>query len=553
MLDTRDIFERFGFMKEDRQKWEPYWKDISKVILPRRSFWDDEDSGGKQPETKLFDATAQESLQIHADGVMGYSVSPSFKFFKLKMADDQKTRSPYAADWLEEVENPIYSEFNRSDFYGEYNQFLVDYSGFGTGCLFVEDNEEEEKTIFSCRHLKEIYIAENRYGKVDTVFRKFKVPIRTMVQQFGKDTISTSWKTIYENNPYQRVTVLHSVLPRGTEGMGRRDKPFASMYYNFDEQVQLDEGGYDEMPYLVGRYRKSSNETYGRGPGGDALTDALMANQMAKTLLMGGEKSVNPPLNVPEAQKGRERIVPNGYNYYNQTSGKIEAINLGSNMPYGYQELERKQTAIRNKFSVNFFLMLENLERTGQMTATEVMERQSEKAAVLGAMIGRMNSEVLSPLIDRVFSILQRRMMIPPPPQGLAQEGGRVDIEYMGPLAQAQRRFNQNQGVNATLGLISAMVEIEGKAAQFSSTSIDNFNMDELAYAGANASGAPQKTIREKPEIDELRAARAQAQKAQQGQAVALEQQKMLAGNADKLNQPVVPGSMMDNVTGGKA
>jgi len=550
-METKEILSRFEFMKADRQRWEPLWKEISQVLLPRRSWWDEDDSSGKKPDVKIFDTTGIESLQTLADGLQGYSVSPSFKFFKLKMMDDKLTRAPFAADWLEEVENAIYSEFNKSNFYGCMSEFFMDAAAIGTACMFVEDDEEGNKINFSCRHPKELYIAENRSGMVDTVYRKFKAPVRVVVQQFGKDKLDSTWQRMYDDNPYQRVTLLHAVFPRGTEGIGRKDKAFASVYFDYDNQKLLDEGGFDEMPYLVWRWQKNSDETYGRGPGGDSLPDILRLNQMAKTLLMAGELSVNPPLNVPENMKGRERIVPKGYNYYSQLSGKIEPINVGMNFPFGWEELQDQRNVVRNKFHVNFFLMLENLQRTGQMTATEVMERQSEKAAVLGARIGRLNSECLSPLIDRVFSILSRRMMIPPPPQGLAQEGGRVDIEYMGPLAQAQRRFNQNQGVSATLGLISAMVEIEGKAAQFGSTSIDNFNMDELAYAGANASGAPQKTIREKPEIDELRAARAQAQKAQQDQAVALEQQKMLAGNADKLNQPVVPGSMIDNVTKG--
>ena len=552
-MESKEILDRFEFLKEERAKWEPLWKEISQVLLPRRSWWDDNDSSGKKPETKIFDTTGIESLQTLADGLQGYSVSPSFKFFKLKMADDNLTRAPFSADWLEEVENAIYGAFNQSNFYGAMSEFFQDAAAIGTACMFVEDDEEGGKINFSSRHPKELYIAENRAGTVDTVYRKFKVAIRTVVQQFGTSGLDSTWQRMYEENPYQRVTMLHAVFPRGTEGAGRKDKAFASMYFDYDNKKLLDEGGFDEMPYLVWRWGKNSDEVYGRGPGGDSLPDILRLNQMAKTLLMAGELSVNPPLNIPRANKGLERIVPRGYNYYDQTTGKVEPINLGQNFPFGWQELQDQRNVVRNKFHVNFFLMLENLQRTGQMTATEVMERQSEKAAVLGARIGRLNSECLSPLIDRVFAILQRRMMIPPPPQGLAQQGGRVDIEYMGPLAQAQRRFNQNQGVNATLGLISAMVEIEGKAAQFGSTSIDNFNMDEIAYAGANAAGAPQKTIREKPEIDEMRAQRAQAQAAQQQQAIALEQQKMLAGNADKLNQPVVPGSMMDNVTGGKA
>lgn len=281
----------------------------------------------------------------------------------------------------------------------------------------------------------------------------------------------------------------------------------------------------------------------------DALPEILRLNQMAKSLLQSGELHNFPPLNVPENMKGREKLVPMGKNYYNAMSGKIEPINLGGNFPYSWQEYMDQRELVKEKFHVNFFLMLQSLEKSG-MTATEIMERQSEKAAVLGTIIGRLNSECLSPLIDRVYSILERRMLVPPPPPELLAEGGMIDIEYMGPLAQAQKRFNESQGVNATLGLIQALVQVEGLANQSQSQVIDVFNFDELARAGANSSGTPQKGVRETTEVEQMRAMRAQALQAQQQQQIALEQQKMLAGNADKLNQPMQEGSMMEQVVG---
>ena len=38
---------------------------------------------------------------------------------------------------------------------------------------------------FSTRHINEIFITENDKGRIDTVFRKFKITARAAVQQFG--------------------------------------------------------------------------------------------------------------------------------------------------------------------------------------------------------------------------------------------------------------------------------------------------------------------------------------------------------------------------------
>jgi hypothetical protein len=39
------------------------------------------------------------------------------------------------------------------------------------------------------------------------------------------------------------------------------------------------------------------------------------------------------------------------------------------------------------------------------MTATEVIQRNEEKMRLLGPVLGRLQSELLKPLIDRVFNI----------------------------------------------------------------------------------------------------------------------------------------------------
>jgi hypothetical protein len=56
---------------------------------------------------------------------------------------------------------------------------------------------------------------------------------------------------------------------------------------------------------------------------------------------------------------------------------------------------------------------------------------------LLGSVLGRIESELLSPLIDRTFGLMYRAgMFLPPPPE---LEGGQIDIRFESPLAQQQR------------------------------------------------------------------------------------------------------------------
>jgi hypothetical protein len=47
------------------------------------------------------------------------------------------------------------------------------------------------------------------------------------------------------------------------------------------------------------------------------------------------------------------------------------------------------------------------------MTATEVMQRTEERMRLLGPILGRMEAELLGPIITRVFGIMLRQGAVP--------------------------------------------------------------------------------------------------------------------------------------------
>jgi hypothetical protein len=83
-------------------------------------------------------------------------------------------------------------------------------------------------------------------------------------------------------------------------------------------------------------------------------------------------------------------------------------------------------------------LLMEKLGQVGatSMSATEVLERSTDVARVLGATYGRLQSELLSPLVERAMAILVRRGEIP----ALRIDGRQIDIDYRSPLARRQAR-----------------------------------------------------------------------------------------------------------------
>jgi len=235
--------------------------------------------------------------------------------------------------------------------------------------------------------------------------------------------------------------------------------------------------------------------------------------------------------------QGRERIVPMGFNYYTNPQERIIPIEVARNYPIARDQEEAVRQQIHDIFRTKVFLILQQLQQ-GNYTATEIRQRIAEQVAVLSPVIGRFNAEVLVPLIRRTYQILDASGALPAPPPTLLR-GARVKIEFQGPLAQAQKLAHRTQGVIAGLEFLERL-------ARMFPDSLDNADPDELARVGMDTAGMPQRIIREVPAVEMLRKRRADAMARQQAAQMQAAQSQAAMQNADKLNRPVVSGSMLE-------
>ena len=92
---------------------------------------------------------------------------------------------------------------------------------------------------------------------VDAVYRKFKMPLRAVIQRFGADKISAKNAEDGRRKPYEMITLLHAVYTRDERDITRVDagnKPVASVYIDPENKTILSEGGFDEFCYCVPRF-----------------------------------------------------------------------------------------------------------------------------------------------------------------------------------------------------------------------------------------------------------------------------------------------------------
>ena len=521
---AKELKDNLSRLQSKRQNWESHWQEVADYMLPRKSDVNRERSRGDKRNVQIYDSTAVHSLELLASSLHGMLTSQANRWFQLRYKEALLNDSDEAKEWLEDAMDKMYFAFARSNFQTEIFENYHDLIAFGTSCLFIEE-DQDDIIRFSARHIKEIYITEDERGFVDTIYRKFKMTAKAAFDRFGKDKLSRDLLVKFQKTPFDDVEMVHVVKPRNIFDPKKLDKqnmPFQSIYMEYETGHIISIGGFREFPYVVPRYLKASNEIYGRSPGMNSLPDVKVLNKMVEVSMKAAQKQVDPPLLVPDdAMILPIRTAPGSLNYYRSGSrDRIEPLNIGANNPLGLNMEDQRRRAISRTFHVDQLLIQEN--RT--MTATEVMQRNQEKMKILGPVIGRLQQELLQPLIIRVFNIMLRNKQFLPAPEALSNQ--EVDIEYVSPVAIAQK--------GSQLESIMRGLELFGSISQIAPVT-DYIDENGLVKQIINILGLPAKMIKSDQQVEQLRADRQELQAAQ-----AQMQQEMMQSEQAKNAAPLV-------------
>jgi hypothetical protein len=232
-----------------------------------------------------------------------------------------------------------------------------------------------------------------------------------------------------------------------------------------------------------------------------------MLNEMKKTIIRGAHRAVDPPwLLYDDGALRSFDLRPNALNYGGvDAQGNQLAIPMqsGGDHRLGLDLMQAEQQTINDIFLVTLFQILVDQPN---MTATEAMLRAQEKGALLAPTMGRQQSELLGPQIEREIDILAHAGLLPPMPRALAENGGIFEIDYVSPLNRAQRA---EDGV-AILRTFEAIAPL----AQIDPSVLMAFDVTLAARELADINGMPAKIQRSDEEIEAMK-----EQQAQQAQA----------------------------------
>ena len=501
-----DLIRRYDTLKSQRSVWEMHWQELGDYMVPRKADITKKRTAGDKRTDLIFDGTAIHAAELLAASLHGMLTSASTPWFSLRFTDPMLDNDDMAKEWLESAQNDMYNAFAKSNFQEQIHELYSDLVTFGTAVMYIE---ADDKTVlrFQTRHIAECYLSEDQHGRVDTVVRAYKIPGRDARNMFGEAVGPVLWKQI-EEDPLRLIELVHFVMPRDAYDPGIPDKmnmPWSSCYIDAENKWKISEGGFQENPYTCPRYLKSSFEVgYGRSPSMTALPDTKMLMEMSKTTIKAAQKMVDPPLLVPDDGYILPiRVTPGGLNFYRSgTRDRIEPLVTAQATPLGLQIEDQRREAIKQAFYVDQL----QLRDSPNMTATEVIARNESRMRLLGPVLGRLQSELLQPLIQRSFNLMASARLFDAAPEYM--QTGNIEIEYVSPLAKAQRQGE----IDSTL----RMFEILNPLAQIEPGIFDYVDMDGLVKFVARTVGVPASVLRSENEVMGIREERQQAEAQQQ-------------------------------------
>ncbi|RMF55082.1 hypothetical protein D6745_03205 [Candidatus Woesearchaeota archaeon] len=537
-LNASQIISKAKKLKQERAVWESHWQDLADYILPRKNdiITRNKVKGRKKGEF-LFDNTGMVACELLAGALHGLLTSPNQVWFDLTTGDRLLDNDPEVLSFLQDLRDQMHMILNNSNFQTEIHEVYLDLVCFGTAVMVIL--EDEDKIVrFSAKSLADVYVEENNLGIIESAYRTFRWDARTIVQEFAKgvdesdeakleELVGKEVLRCFKKGDKKKFEIIHAVYREDLTK--NKVKPFISQYILVDTKKVLKEDGFRTFPYVVPRWTKVSGEIYGRGPGMNALPEVKTVNAMTKAVLKAAQKTVDPPLQMPDDGFVSPKInKPGSISYYRAGSrDRIEPIFPNLRVDVGIELTRDRQARIREAFFVDQL----QLNRGPQMTATEVNARTEERMRLLGPLLGRQQNELLRPLIDRLLDIMIARDLVNVDNVPPALQGQKLNVVYSSPIARAQR-IDQGQSLLRAFQASAPFLQLDQSA-------VDNIDVDAVIKETWKIYGAPQNVLRTEDEIDNIRKQRAEAQQQmiEKAQATQETQQAIEAAKATGISQ----------------
>lgn len=556
---------RFRELQGARAPWDKSAREIGSLILPWRIKMN-ESRRGREPNDEILDPTATLAVRTCAAGLAAGSCSESRVWFRygppaaLLSKDRRAAESREVKIYLLECEDVIRDILRRSNFYGVTSgAVFYDLPSFATAGVLIE---EHDRRVANFKPLPwgQYWLSANSDGEIDTVYRRYSMTARQLVQEYGIANCSSVVREQIRRHQYETThQIMHVIEPNrrdeatGFEGQrsgrwGWEGMDYRSVHYEIGRADDPRTGflrvsGYRNFPGVFPRWTRTSPEdVYGTGPAHESLPDVKQLQTMVRRKLQMVEKQGTPPLRgdaeimgYPSQLPGAFVPVPSG----GGQNGRLEPIHVpdANAVEQVRLDIEGLRYAIREGLFADLWRIITDDERTQPPTAEEVRAKREERLLQLGPVSNNTEGEYFRPTLDRVFYLADDRGMLPEPPAVL--EGYDIKTEFLSVFGEAQKA-QEIPAIERVAAFVKALAEMDEEV-------LDTGDWDKFAQKYADYAMIPPDLMRPPDELAERRSAR-RAKAAAQEQGAAL--REMASGARDLAASSLEDDNALSRVVG---
>ena len=430
---------------KEAQGIKDYWKDrfeeAYEYCLPNReSFYDE--SPGQRRTDKIFDETAVVGVQEFASRLQA-GITPTFARWADFQAGSEvpKEQKQQINLDLDKITEYVFELLQTSNFNQEIHEAFMDLA-IGTGVLLVEEGDAINPIKFTSIPLTKVCLMNGPDGKIDTVYRTRYCKPEEILILYPKATLPENFDPLKQKKQIKIIEAVYKIHKPNVEEFKLCVFMEDPKHVLFEEEYK----GEGSNPYLVFRWNKASGEVYGRGPVFNAMSAIKTCNLTIELILQNAQMSVSGVYTYEDdgvINPDNISLVPGSLIPVAPGSRGLVPIQAASNFDVAQLVLNDMRANIKKAL---YMEALGKPEGT-PMTATEVSERMADLSRQIGSSFGRLQSELINPLLRRIIRILSKQGRIEIP----KVNGREVKIAPRSPLAQAQHlqdvadvsRFNE--------------------------------------------------------------------------------------------------------------
>lgn len=431
---AKTFLKRYQAAKLRRDQVQDVVDDCYEYILPLRERIT-RTIAGKPDTTRLFDATAPDANQDLASQMLDDLFPTDGPAFILEAGRDVPEGERSAVNRaLADITEEITVELNNSNLRAAVHEALLDWGAVGTGTVLPEAGDADHPLHFRALPLSEAIYDTGPRDSLDALYRCHKdVKLAEIKLRWPNATLPDELAAKAKANPDAKIEVVEGFW-RDWSVRGTPTWPF--MVVAADGNHVLEEGrteGWGRQPFISFSYTRVAGEVLGRGPGMLALPDIKTLNLAKEMVLENADLAIagmwqaddDGVLNPDTIMIAPGTIIPRA-----PGSKGMEALQPGSDFSIAEFLVKDLRQSIRGVF------VGDDLgPPTGTpMSATEVLERSSNRARRRAGPYSRLITDLMQPIVTWSARELVRigRIKLP------AIDGRAVSFRPLSPLTRAQ-------------------------------------------------------------------------------------------------------------------